>query len=160
MNRYSISIAAAMLLMPSFGERAALQADQGAIDGADRAESVRALSGRTPQGARRPDPARRRACRPRRSGAILNRPNRGFRNQYEDGFQVLHPKRRWWAARSPCSSCRRGRIWTRWRTPKRRIGMTTRPRSTCCSPATSWWSISSAKATTAPSSATTFSTTS
>ena len=33
-------------------------------------------------------------------------PGKGFRNQYADGFRVLHPGKRLAAARSPCSSCR------------------------------------------------------
>ena len=38
--------------------------------------------------------------------AIL--PGKNYRNQWADGFELLHPGRRWRAAPSPRSSCRRG----------------------------------------------------
>ena len=39
-------------------------------------------------------------------------PKEGFRNQYADGFKVLHPGTKLVDARSPCSSCRCGRTST------------------------------------------------
>lgn len=39
-------------------------------------------------------------------------PGKGFRQQYEGGFRVLHPGRSWPAAPSPCNSCPRAPTWT------------------------------------------------
>jgi len=73
--------------------RAALQTHQRAVDRADCAESVRALCGRS---AKVPDSLIERAkgMSVEEVFAILNQPSRGFRNQYEDGFQVLYPKKK------------------------------------------------------------------
>src|SRR3954454_24897709 len=88
MTRYSISMAAALLLMPSFGNAQLYKLTK---------EQLTELTAQNPF-ERFPD------GRPKVPDALMERargmsaeevfailPNRNYRNQYEDGFQILHP---------------------------------------------------------------------
>jgi len=91
MTRYSISIAAALLLMPCLGQSQIFKLTK---------EQLTELTAqnpfeRFPDGRPKvPDNLIQRAkgMSAEEAWVILNQPNRGFRNQWEDGFQVLHPK--------------------------------------------------------------------
>src|ERR1041385_1859400 len=93
MTRYSISIAAAVLLIPSFGNAQLYKLTK---------EQLTELTAQNPF-ERFPDGRpkvpdnliqRARGMSVEEVFAILSQPNRGFRNQYEDGFQALYPKKK------------------------------------------------------------------
>src|SRR5437764_4118734 len=93
MTRYSISIAAAMLLMPSFGHAQLYKLTK---------EQLTELTAQNPF-ERFPDgrPKVPDSLIERAKGmsveevfAILGQQNSRFKNQYEDGFQVLYPKKK------------------------------------------------------------------
>ena len=81
----AIGLGALMTPVPSQAQLFTLAEQLVSLHGA---EPVRAIAGRAAEGARRADRAGPRALV---RGILTVLPGKGFRNQYEDGFQILHP---------------------------------------------------------------------